>query len=225
MTSNTIGTCYVLNRSYDPERWSVVTYNNEGICESTATVELGAIINDGRRNMFELTDGNFIILLASYHQLNKVSPQGTTIWSRSYPISSTGYGAKNMICENDFHYIFCGSGGLGVFTLVKTNSEGMVSNEDHVLNKPHAKISHFPNPVNDRATVRYETDYARGSMEFELYNIRGQKLFSIPTTDNVGSFEIDIHASNTNVKQSGVYYYVLRNGTTKLATGKMVIIK
>lgn len=225
MTSNTIGTCYVLNRSYDPERWSVVTYNSQGVCENVYTLDVGDITHDGLRNMFELTDGSFIILIASNQQLNKVSPTGITLWSRSYPILSTGFGAKNLICENDVSFIFCGSGNLGRFTLVKTNSEGIVSNEDQVLTTPKGKVSHFPNPVINRATVKYEADYARGRVEIEFYNIRGQKLFSVPTTDNVGSFEIDLNISNMYIKESGIYLYVLRSGSDTLAAGRMVLIK
>ncbi len=76
-------------------------------------------------------------------------------------------------------------------------------------------FANYPNPFNPSTTISYRLLRA-GTVDIAIYNVQGQKLFSLPALMQSGG---DKHTRILNMKDyaSGVYYVTVT--TTEIATG------
>lgn len=226
-TSHSNGNSYIVTGNSQSPNYIVIIVSPDGDYINEFDTNISLSTNFG--GIEECIDGGVIIFTAGPDDnptLTKLTNQGEIVWSRTYSaVSYPGLGSNNFLSSISGYFLLCGSGAQSRFVLICANHEGVVTNQDLLMTPLHAKISHFPNPVTKRVTIRFETTHAKGNLEIEIYNIRGQKLFSVPINDFDGSCEIDLDSSLIQSQQSGVYLYVLLSGSDKLAAGRMVIIK
>ncbi|HOV17020.1 MAG TPA: T9SS type A sorting domain-containing protein [Candidatus Cloacimonadota bacterium] len=226
------GMIYVLNRSYSNDCWMLDEYNSLGECTQSNNTNLMNITAEGKRNMMETSDHNLLLLMASSNVLSKISPSGNIIWSRSYPIadmglnSNTGYGPKNMLIDSLGYIVFCGGGTLGVMTLVRADSSGIVtSNEDEYTPLFTIKISHYPNPVTSSFTVKINSEEHITNPRIEIYNIKGQRVLTKPFPKNSIECIINFSEFGHDKISSGLYFYRVMSNTISSKLNKLIVIK
>ncbi len=86
-------------------------------------------------------------------------------------------------------------------------------------------VSNYPNPFNPSTTINFTMEEA-GDATIEIYNLKGQKVFTHTDTYQTGARSInwdgkDSHGMNT---ASGVYFYRMKSGRYT-STKKMVLMK
>ena len=224
MAASTLGTCYVLTASHLTDEWLIKSFGNFGVCENTIPVDLDRIVWEGSRNMSVLEDGNLIVFIPSIQKLNKVTLSGAVLWSRSFPIATTGYGPKNFIVASDSSFVFCSNQEVTV-TLVKTDSNGIVvSNEDPILTPSAISSSHYPNPARDQITIDYKAESRESILTLEVFNIRGQMLYSCPLTGSEGSHQLSLLQDTDSRWAPGVYMYLIKDEHLGTSISKRFII-
>jgi hypothetical protein len=219
------GSTYVLTSSSIPYDWLLKSFNDSGVCESTVSVDLDRIVFEGQRVMGVLEDGNLIILIPSVQELNKVSPAGSVFWSRSYLPRKTGYGSNIFISEGDSSFVYCGESFEAGITLVKTDSNGIVvSNEDPILTPSAISSSHYPNPARDQITIDYKAESRESILTLEVFNIRGQLLYSCPLSGSEGSHQLNLIHETGSQFAPGIYLYRIRDKHSGTSISKKFII-
>lgn len=100
-------------------------------------------------------------------------------------------------------------------TSIAPESDGQIS----IL--PILYHSSYPNPFNPYTTIEYSLSKA-SKVQFSVYNIVGQRVYSLPTIyRSAGLHRVKINGSTL---PSGVYYYELKVGSTR-KIGSMVLSK
>jgi len=89
---------------------------------------------------------------------------------------------------------------------------GIKPNKKHELFVSDA----YPNPAMDAFSIQYDL-INNDNAVFELFNMSGNKLKSVPINDKKGVLNIKI-----NDLQDGIYYYRLKNGTHVSKSSKLI---
>ncbi len=158
-----------------------------------------------------------------------------------------GYRPRGITVLNNEFWIACGnfrpSWLEGELTFYKCTLIPVIE-EDSIPPIEKIYLSNYPNPFNPSTEIRFQiSDFSEiESAEIEIYNIRGQKIKSLPVilspssslrTGLVegkrqnGSYSIIWHGTDQNNKHcsSGIYFYQLNvDGQTK-ASNKMLLLK
>ena len=195
--------------------------------------DIPSSIMDNVSSMLVTTDNIFLCgARGAGGSLVKLDWDGSVIWTWSqsggnmceYVIHGGGM-PKSLLAIDNSDCIYWAWGGSNRLVVTKLLPNGQVANQDPSIPAPHTKISHYPNPVTAKVTIKYATEQLQGNLEVEFYNIRGQKLLSVPINDHHSSGEIELDPALIQARKSGVYLYVLKSGGKKLATGRMALIK
>jgi len=159
--------------------------------------------------------------------LRAYSRSGERLWSRYFSptvCSSLGYGASNILTTDDYEILFCAVGYDGI-TLVKTDSNGIVvSNEDPILTPSAISSSHYPNPASDQITIDYKAESRESILTLEVFNIRGQMLYSCPLTGSEGSHQLSLLQDTDSRWAPGVYMYRVKDEHSGTSISKRFII-
>jgi len=159
--------------------------------------------------------------------LRAYSRSGERLWSRYFSptvCSSLGYGASNILTTDDYEILFCAVGYDGI-TLVKTDSNGIVvSNEDPILTPSAISSSHYPNPASDQITIDYKAENRGSILTLEVFNIRGQLLYSSPLSSSEGSYQISLLPDNDSSWAPGVYMYLIKDEHFSTSVSKRFVI-
>jgi hypothetical protein len=109
-------------------------------------------------------------------------------------------------------------------TISPIHRNGIVSpvkKTGQVVPKKFALGQNYPNPFNPSTTIEFSVP-TRCDVSLRVYNILGQPVASLVHDQlNAGSYKEDFNAQNL---ASGLYFYVLQAGETKL-TKKMTLLK
>jgi hypothetical protein len=116
--------------------------------------------------------------------------------------------------------------------------------ENNLIQKKRFFLSNYPNPFNPSTEIRFQiSDFSEiESAEIEIYNIRGQKIKSLPVVLSPssslrtglvegkrqnGSYSIIWHGTDQNNKpcSSGIYFYQLNVDRQTKASKKMLLLK
>jgi hypothetical protein len=158
--------------------------------------------------------------------LRAYSRSGERLWSRYFSptvCSSLGYGASNILTTDDYEILFCAVGYDGI-TLVKTDSNGIVvSNEDPILTPSAISSSHYPNPASDQITIDYKAESRESILTLEVFNIRGQMLYSCPLTGSEGSHQLSLLQDTDSRWAPGVYMYRVKDEHSGTSISKKFI--
>ena len=159
--------------------------------------------------------------------LHAYSRTGEHLWSRDfypYQFYFIGKGASNLIISMDTGILFCAY-YYGQIMLVKTDSNGnVVSNDDPVNASPAMVSSHYPNPARTHLTIDYNAESQSGNLQLEVFNIRGQMIYSSPLTSGYGSHQINLCNSSGYRFSPGVYMYRIRDGRSSTSVTKRFIV-
>jgi len=101
---------------------------------------------------------------------------------------------------------------------------GLVPNsENEIPDGNLVNMTNYPNPFTQSTTLKCDLPRSAEDAEIVIYNIRGQKVRSLPATSN----EVDWDCRNQagNIAGSGVYFYVLQGKNIKSETGKMILLR
>lgn len=78
----------------------------------------------------------------------------------------------------------------------------------------------YPNPTNGIFTFEYKLPDENTNLVFEVYDITGRALFTIPLAGNEGKLTRDLsHVTN------GIYFYSILSDKNRLESGKIIITK
>ena len=223
MTLHSNGFINIMNRSYVIDDWTLKVIDTNGTCINEWNADLpDDMIFDTPVSMVETIDGNLVVFMSSSHPLNKLSLTGTSLWTRPYPMTKTGYGTRNILSDNAGDLIFCGGGSLGSITLIKANSDGIVANDDPQHSPPAITVKHYPNPARTHLTIEYKAENLSSSLSLEIFNIRGQLIYSSPLERGEGTISIDL-LSNAAFTP-GVYLYHVKDGKRAISSNKFVFL-
>jgi hypothetical protein len=91
----------------------------------------------------------------------------------------------------------------------------------YVLPKDYILYQNFPNPFNPSTKIVYSVP-KKSKLSIKLFDFLGRELLTLMDSERVpGLYEIEFNASNLS---SGIYFYVLESGNTRLAK-KMILLK
>ena len=223
MTLHSNGFINIMNRSYVIDDWTLKVIDTNGTCINEWNADLpDDMIFDTPVSMVETIDGNLVVFMSSSHPLNKLSLTGTSLWTQPYPMTKTGYGTRNILSDNAGDLIFCGGGSLGSITLIKANSEGIVANDDPQHSPPAITVKHYPNPARTHLTIEYKAENLSSSLSLEIFNIRGQLIYSSPLERGEGTISIDL--LNNATFTPGIYLYHVKDGKRAISSNKFVFL-
>jgi hypothetical protein len=158
--------------------------------------------------------------------LHSYSPDGTHQWSRSYNTFGAiyyGTGSKNLLVMPDGSILFCMY--HNDYVLIKTDSEGYVVANDDPIHTPSAiSSSHYPNPASDQITIDYKAENRGSILTLEVFNIRGQMLYSCPLTGSEGSHQLSLLQDTDSRWAPGVYMYRVKDEHSGTSISKRFVI-
>jgi hypothetical protein len=104
--------------------------------------------------------------------------------------------------------------------------------ENCILNIEDLELTNYPNPFNPSTTISFNLNAKDAKdAKIEIYNLKGQKVKTIPVILNEVEESTDQHSVTWNGKDdngksvsSGIYFYKLKAGKLK-KTKKMLLIK
>ena len=97
------------------------------------------------------------------------------------------------------------------------------STEEEIIDGNLVNMSNYPNPFMRSTILKCDLPRNIEDAEIVIYNIRGQKVRSLPATSN--EVEWDCRNQAGNIAGSGVYFYVLHGKNIKSKTGKMIMLR
>jgi hypothetical protein len=107
------------------------------------------------------------------------------------------------------------------FTIIKTDSNGIVNIDDDTIPTYTAGISlsNYPNPFNPLTTIKYEIGNFKNPV-LEIFNLKGEKLLvkRIKTNDNEFIWNASGYAS-------GVYFYRIKSDKYTSKACKTILLK
>ena len=95
--------------------------------------------------------------------------------------------------------------------------------EDDIPGGNLVNMSNYPNPFTRSTILKCDLPRNIEEAEIMIYNIKGQKVRSLPATSN--EVEWDCRNQAGNIAGSGVYFYVLQGKNIKSKTGKMIMLR
>jgi len=87
----------------------------------------------------------------------------------------------------------------------------------------HLSIRLAENPVHDAARFIYTVPVETTGAKLSIYNVSGRLVFSTPLSPGEGSYDWDLRNADGLPLASGLYLFVLSDGTGRTSIGKLVI--
>lgn len=91
------------------------------------------------------------------------------------------------------------------------------------------KLTNYPNPFNPTTEIRFTAKHAEGA-KIEIYNLKGQKIFTLSGVEvrqsgDSQSVTWNGNDSHNNPVSSGIYFAILKSEGRVLASRKMMLLK
>lgn len=176
------------------------------------------------------TDENYNIRALLYDQegnlIENVPPDGIDICSAIH----SQYLSTSIIDDNDNSIVVWGD-ARGKFMpasdpsiyVQKIDLSTVPVTEEDIPDGNLVNLSNYPNPFTQSTILKCDLPRGIENAEIVIYNIRGQKVRSLPATTN--DVEWDCRNQDGNLAGSGVYFYVLQGKNLKSETGKMIMLR
>ncbi|NQV17724.1 MAG: T9SS type A sorting domain-containing protein [Armatimonadetes bacterium] len=103
-------------------------------------------------------------------------------------------------------------------------SETGTNIEDTTISERIIKLTNYPNPFNPITTISYSLAANIKNPQIEIYNLKGQKVYSFQLEEKAGESSIVWNGTDENDKSvsSGVYFYQLVNEGKSVQSRKML---
>ncbi|MCF7911727.1 MAG: T9SS type A sorting domain-containing protein [Candidatus Cloacimonetes bacterium] len=95
--------------------------------------------------------------------------------------------------------------------------------DDEILNGNLTNINNYPNPFMQSTTLTCDLPRGIESAEIVIYNIKGQKVRSLPAKAN--EVEWDCRNEAGKLAGAGVYFYKLKGKGIESKTGRMILLR
>ncbi len=118
--------------------------------------------------------------------------------------------------------------GFGVMIDDITLSDSTYTHvENDVVPTSNIKMYNYPNPFNPTTTICFETTNIYENTQIEIYNLKGQKIKTLPValSGDKGSVVWNGIDYNGKAVSSGIYLYKLKAGGRYASTKKMILLK
>ncbi len=99
--------------------------------------------------------------------------------------------------------------------------------ENEVVPTSDIKMYNYPNPFNPTTTICFETTNIHENTQIEIYNLKGQKIKTLPVTLSEDEGSVVWNGTDNSGKpvSSGIYLYKLEAGGRYTSTKKMILLK
>jgi len=101
--------------------------------------------------------------------------------------------------------------------------------DEEIPEIPQVVLRNYPNPFNPSTTIYFETTNTLESPQIEIYNLKGQKVKTIPinssTNQPINSVTWNGSDQNEKAVSSGIYLYKLRSNDEILAVNRCALLK
>ncbi len=186
---------------------------------------LSGFIYDKNNNL--VTNGNFILDNPIYIDNNGIFT--TSVYSRKVLFT----GLSNNHKPGQYQWVRIDSIKLNV------NPDSLYENDIHLLtdlivgieekqseNIDVISISNYPNPFNSTTNfvVKVPTELQSAAKEINIYNITGEKVYTINFKNN-NQVSWDGDDREGNPVSTGIYYYQLVIGNKEYKNGKIILLK
>lgn len=224
---SSVSSVFALRRSYAENVFKLDLYNEQGENTSTNNTSINDVGFLGSVNVLQSNDNNIIVCIPGVQQLYKITLNGSTIWSRSYPsITTTGYGTNISLVDSSGCIVFCGGGTLSAMTLIRADSSGIVtSNIDEYSPPCYLSVSHYPNPVTSSFTVKINSEEHIINSKLEVFNLKGQRVLTKTFPNHSIECYVNLSEFGNDGISSGLYFYRVKMGTRSTKLNKLIIIK
>jgi hypothetical protein len=148
-------------------------------------------------------------------------------WQKFYGDGIVGYFLWGLLATNDGGCLMMATrydqsvqdGELDVFIL-KVDSNGLLTTVGDGPVIPVQQLAIFPNPANDRITIRYPDIFGDTDLGIIIYNSLGKEVRYAMECKTATETNI-----NVSGLPSGLYFAVLTAGSKSLASSKFVIAR
>ena len=167
-----------------------------------------------------------------YDSLNPFTPGGTMVTSNSENLFVLGgvWGDNFTVKVFDINENLINEYTVGLYaTDIKIVPE-VVSVYDEQLSTPEYNLTNYPNPFNPITMISFNfTTEITESTELVVYNLKGQKVKSLPIYQSANSpvYQIIWNGTDENNQpvSSGIYYYSLIVNGKSVASKKCMLLK
>ena len=99
--------------------------------------------------------------------------------------------------------------------------------ENEVVPTSDIKMYNYPNPFNPTTTICFETTNIHENTQIEIYNLKGQKIKTLPVTLSEDEGSVVWNGTDNSGKpvSSGIYLYKLEAGGRYTSTKRMILLK
>jgi len=142
--------------------------------------------------------------------------------AQSVQSSLTSVNGYNISLWREYRGEFQWNSDPGLY--IQAIDVGLVPNsENEIPDGNLLNVNNYPNPFTKSTTLKCDLPRSAEDAEIVIYNIKGQKVRTLPATSN--EVEWDCHNQAGDIAGSGVYFYVLQGKNIKSDTGKMIMLR
>ncbi|MBC8383598.1 MAG: T9SS type A sorting domain-containing protein [Candidatus Cloacimonetes bacterium] len=161
----------------------------------------------------------------------KVSSDGTVLWITDLPICTAIKNQSGPLTvpfdDNYASVIWQDARSSGKADIYNIYAQKIEINEVSIDDPHHENdhiITHYPNPISGSVYFTLKDLAIHSKSTLEIFNLKGQRVFSHTFDEGVISFEWNTCDMNDNPVTNGVYFYKFKN-QDRTSTSKILILR
>jgi len=164
---------------------------------------------------------------ATWQSLDAILPgTSSATWTNSGIVDLFDFTNESVYLSFQYTSSGTGANSTTAWAVDDVNVEGYdLSSVQNIVINSNIRLSNFPNPFNPSTTISFETSNLHEFTQIEIYNLKGQKIKTLPVTlcGIEGSAVWNGTNNNNQSVTSGIYFYKLNIPNSQ--TGKMLLLK